>query len=502
MNIIGLCVNIGIVAIILTAIIYFWNRKISLFDSFLQNWCGALFIFSGLVKAIDPVGTAYKMEQYFEHFESTFAGTWMKFIAPIFPMFSKISISFSVFMIVLEIVLGIMLIIGAYRKLTSWLFFGIIIFFTMLTGFTFLTGYVPEGINFFDFKHWASYSDNNMKVKDCGCFGDFLKLEPRISFYKDLFLMVPAVWFIVRWNKLHQLFGASLRTAITTMSSFALVLFCLSNFIWNEPMIDFRPFKKGVNIREQLAKEKAAAAAVEITHWALKNKSTGELKTISNDEYMKNFAKYPKAEWGVVEQIKTKPSIPITKISDFDIMDESNSSMNDLILTDTRNALVILSPKVKHTTTSKAVTVSDSIFVYDTLITDKKSGAYTLDKKLDRIDTKEMKQAIYTWDPEFMNRMKTKIIPFIDSLKSKDVSVFAVIGGLGEDALRDLKSQLAYDMPYYVADDILLKTIMRSNPGILHLRDGVVINKWHYRQLPDIKEVKEEQFHYNSLKLY
>lgn len=132
MSIISLILNIGLVAILLTALIYFFNKKISIIDSFLQNFCGALFIFSGWVKAIDPMGTGFKLEQYFQQFESTFAGTWMKFIAPLFPILEKFSLSFSIFMIVLEIVLGIMLIIGAYRKLTSWLFLELYCFLLLL----------------------------------------------------------------------------------------------------------------------------------------------------------------------------------------------------------------------------------------------------------------------------------------------------------------------------------------------------------------------------------
>jgi uncharacterized membrane protein YphA (DoxX/SURF4 family) len=502
MNIISLLVNIGIVAILLTALIYFWNRKISLIDSFLQNFCGALFVFSGWVKAVDPVGTAYKMEQYFEHFESTFAATWMKFIAPLFPLLGKFSISFSIFMIVLEIVLGVMLILGAYRKLTAWLFFGIILFFTALTGFTYLTGYVPEGVNFFDFSNWGLYSENNMKVKDCGCFGDFIKLEPKISFFKDIFLLIPAIWFLFRWKKLHQIFSPSLRTAVTAFSTLGLILFCLSNFVWNEPMIDFRPFKKGVNIKEQLEKEKKAAADVEITAWSLKNKASGELKVVPNDEYMKNFAKYPKAEWSVVDQIKSKPTIPITKISDFEITDVSNMSMTDFILSDSRNALVVISPKVKYKSKSEMVTVTDSLFVSDTLYFGKKKDSISIAPRFDKLVTKELKKNIYTWDPEFLHRMKTVIVPFIDSLKAEGVTYYAVIGGMSEEALADLKKTVGFEMTYYIADDILLKTIMRSNPGIMHLRNGVVINKWHYKQLPDVKEVREQQFHYDSLKLY
>jgi uncharacterized membrane protein YphA (DoxX/SURF4 family) len=502
MTIISLILNIGLVAILLTALIYFFNKKINLIDSFLQNFCGALFIFSGWVKAIDPMGTGFKLEQYFQQFESTFAGTWMKFIAPIFPLLEKFSLSFSIFMIVLEIVLGIMLIIGAYRKVTAWLFFGIILFFTALTGYTFLTGYVPDGVNFFDFKNWGLYSDNNMKVKDCGCFGDFIKLEPKVSFFKDIFLLLPAIWFLFRWRKLHQLFSGSLRNSITGFATLGLILFCLSNFVWNEPMIDFRPFKKGVNIKEQLANEKKAAADVEITAWSLKNKNNGELKIVPNEEYMKNFSKYPKAEWSVVDQVKSKPAVPITKISDFEITDATNNSVTDLILDDNKNALVVISPKVKYTTKSEKITVSDSIFVQDSIFYGKKKDSVRIENRFSHVDNKEVKKTIYSWDSEFLSRMKNDILPFIDSLKGDNVTYYAIIGGISEEALLDLKKTIGIEMPYYMADDILLKTIMRSNPGILHLRAGSVINKWHYRQLPEIKEVKEHQFHYNSLKLY
>ena len=91
---------------------------------------GALFIFSGWVKAIDPLGTAYKMEQYFAEFESTFEHTWFSFLAPMFPFLSEYAISFSVFMIIFEIVLGLMLLIGAAPKFTSWAFFLLVAFFT------------------------------------------------------------------------------------------------------------------------------------------------------------------------------------------------------------------------------------------------------------------------------------------------------------------------------------------------------------------------------------
>lgn len=79
-------------------------------------------MFSGWVKAVDPMGTAFKMEDYFAEFESTFSETAMSFVAPLFPLLSQYSLAFAIFMIIFEIVLGIMLILGDRPKWTSWLF--------------------------------------------------------------------------------------------------------------------------------------------------------------------------------------------------------------------------------------------------------------------------------------------------------------------------------------------------------------------------------------------
>ena len=105
-----LVISIAITALLLTLVVGIISRRINNWlVSYFQNFCGALFIFSGWVKAIDPLGTAYKLEQYFAEFESTFNGTWFSFLSPLFPWLAEYAIAFSVFMIVLEIVLGIML---------------------------------------------------------------------------------------------------------------------------------------------------------------------------------------------------------------------------------------------------------------------------------------------------------------------------------------------------------------------------------------------------------
>lgn len=135
----ALFIQFALAGVLLTWLTIRADRARSVVITFLQHFTGVWFIFSGLVKAVDPIGTAYKMEDYFVQFEDTFAGLNNIFssLAPLFPALLKSANGFSILMIALEIVLGIMLIIGWKRKLTAWLFFLIVLFFTFLTGFTF-----------------------------------------------------------------------------------------------------------------------------------------------------------------------------------------------------------------------------------------------------------------------------------------------------------------------------------------------------------------------------
>ena len=126
-------------------------------DRLVRWFVGALFIFSGLVKLNDPVGTAIKMEEYFE----VFAGD----IASIFHSLAPFGLSIGLFVIILEILLGVAVLINYKMRLTSWILILLIVFFTFLT----------------------FYSAAFDKVTDCGCFGDVIPLTPWQSFSKDVF---------------------------------------------------------------------------------------------------------------------------------------------------------------------------------------------------------------------------------------------------------------------------------------------------------------------------
>ena len=121
---------------------------------------GGLFIFSGLIKVNDPVGTAIKLEEYFNVFSTDFAS--------FFAVFEPYALFFSVFLVVLEVVLGVAVLINYRMSVTIWVLLLIILFFSFLT----------------------FYSAYFNKVTDCGCFGDAIKLTPWQSFSKDMILLV------------------------------------------------------------------------------------------------------------------------------------------------------------------------------------------------------------------------------------------------------------------------------------------------------------------------
>ena len=494
----SLILNIGIVAIIITALVGFVMKgHKNWIMTFLQNFCGVLFIFSGWVKAVDPLGTAYKMEQYFDEFYSTFEPTWLGFIAPLFPLFSKYAIWFSLFMIIFEIVLGIMLLLGVRSKFTSWAFLLLVGFFTVLTGFTFLTGYVPQGANFFQFGQWAAYDANNMKVTDCGCFGDFIKLEPKTSFFKDVFLMIPAIYFVFKHKDMHELFSKGVRNGIVITSLIALTIYCFSNFAWDIPHTDFRPFKKGADVLTIREAEEDAMAAVQITDWKLEHKETGEQITVSNADYMRDLSSKYMGVYSVLEQIKGEPAIEPTKISDFEITDLDGYDITGDILYNEEINFLVVNYALKGSPSREKITVQDSIFRQDTVVTFNPESAAEdtlIVKAFDRLEDREVTKINQNWSKAYIAKHINKLKPFTDQAIADGHQVIMGIGKSDPDAIKDFDEATGLGLQYGMADDILLKTIVRSNPGVVLWKNGKILDKWHINKLPDYQEVKSKYF--------
>jgi len=494
MTLTTLLLIIGSISTVITLIVVFLLKAHkNILVSFLQNFCGVLFIFSGWVKAIDPLGTAYKMEQYFDEFKTTFEGTWFSFLAPMFPVLSDQSIVFSVVMIVFEIVLGIMLVIGLKRKWTSWAFLILVAFFTFLTGFTYLTGYVPEGKNFFQFSEWAAYNANNMKVTDCGCFGDFIKLVPKTSFFKDVILLFPAILFVFSFNKMHELFNNKIKWGITILSTIGLLVYCFSNYSWDIPGTDFRPFKIGADVMAQRELEIDAMSNVQIVAWKLKNREDGKIVELPNDVYMSQFKNYPKEEWEIIEQVKTEPTIKATKISEMEFTHlEDQYDITDELLEEDKASLMIVSHKLYMKVNQATRMVKDTSYLIDTvLIMNDGTETQEIVKTVNEISEKEQRYYEYSWDKEFIEEYKNKIAPMVNKAKADGITTRIAIGGADPDAIAALSREAGLENAVFLtADDILLKTIVRSNPGTLVWKKGKILHKWHINKLPSYDEIK------------
>ncbi len=479
---------VAIAAIILTLVTYYgFGKKESLLMSYVQNYCGAFFIFSGWVKAVDPLGLAYKVGDYFNQFEYVFEPTWFSFITPLFPILSNYAVAFSVFVITFEIVLGVMLILGHKPKFIAWSFFGLVVFFTVLTGFTYLTGFVPGDANFFEFSKWGAFDANNMKVTDCGCFGDFLVLEPKVSFQKDLVLLIPSLYFIFMYKKMHVILNKTTRNIIVGIAAVGLIFYNLSNYLWDIPSNDFRPFKKGTDIAAQKKLEEDAVANVQITDAVLTNLSSGEIKKLPYNEYLSVFKEYPKEEWEV-DYLQTEPTVAHSKISEFEVSDIEGYSINDQILETEGPVLFIVAHKLYGDASPSTRIVRDTAYRVDTIF--QRDGSTILQKSIATVDERTEDYIDYRWQGFYTERYQNVVLPFIKEAQSAGIPI-VMAAGADFEKINDFKKDLGLDFPIGEADDLLLKTIVRSNPGVVLLDKGKLVDKWHFKKLPSFQVVKE-----------
>jgi uncharacterized membrane protein YphA (DoxX/SURF4 family)/peroxiredoxin len=187
----------------------------NIITQFSRIFVGLLFIISGLIKLNDPVGFSYKLDEYFS--EPVFN---MPFLVPL-------TLGLALFLVILEVALGVMLLIGYKSKITIWSLLLMIGFFTFLT-------------------FYSAYFD---VVKDCGCFGDALHLTPWQSFTKDIVLLFFILILFINKKLVKPLF----QNAIQNMIAYASIILCIFMAVWvlnHLPLIDFRAYKVGTNIEK------------------------------------------------------------------------------------------------------------------------------------------------------------------------------------------------------------------------------------------------------------
>lgn len=351
---------------------------------------GALFIFSGLVKLNDPVGTAYKLEEYFEVFAVDFGSFFL--------YFKNAARTLSIVLSSLEVILGVALLLRWYLRQTLWVLLALLVFFAFLT----------------------FYSAAFNKVTDCGCFGDFIKLTPWVSFLKNVFLLV--LWGIVFFNQrfLRHAFVQGTPGIMTMTFASAIAIGIGVRALGHLPYFDFLPYKVGNDIGK-LMKPNAPL------RYKYVMKKNGETK---------DFTTYPDSTWTYKSMVALNPE-DSPKITDFRVWNDEGDYTPELLR---GNKLVLIIQDVDKADRDR----------------------YALINKLLN-DAKDSRRNI------------TSLI--ITSSSPAEFDVF--------------RHNANFAVPFYYADATVLKSIIRSNPGFLLLKDGMVRGKYHYHDIPSIGKVEE-----------
>jgi uncharacterized membrane protein YphA (DoxX/SURF4 family) len=344
---------------------------------------GGLFIFSGIIKLNDPMGFSFKLEDYFAPDVLN-----LQFLVPY-------ALAIAIFVVIVEVLLGVMIIIGYLRKFTVWSLLLMIVFFTFLT----------------------FYSAYFNKVTDCGCFGDAIKLTPWESFIKDIILLV----FI-----LILFFGQQYITPLIEKSKMKFIvmgtlLFCafITYMVLNHlPFIDFRAYKVGSNIQESMSIPPDAPRAVFEYSWVFD--VNGEEKVV------KTFGDYPAVD-GEFVGVDTKKISDgyVPPILDFSI-ESDDEILTDEFLSEEKLIMVIV---------------------------------YNIERS----------------NPKGFKDIKT----ITDEAIRKGYTVIGLSASIGEPIQR-LKAAHDLNFDFYFCDQTVLKTILRSNPGIVRLNAGTIMQKYHW----------------------
>ncbi|MDP4267827.1 MAG: DoxX family protein [Bacteroidota bacterium] len=269
---------------------------------------GLVFIYSGFVKGIDPLGLTYKLGEYFEVYHVT----WL----------DNISLSLAIVLCMIEFTIGVALVFGAKMKVTSWAVLIMMSFFTIQT---FLAAIFNQ-------------------VSDCGCFGDAIHLTNWETFYKNVVLIVFAIIIFTQRNKYQPFFSD--KTQWGTIGAGAIFLISLSIYCYRHlPIIDFRPWKVGTKISEKVIAQPEVSEIMLV----YKNKKTGEQKEYSTKDLPWQDTTWV-ANWEFVKQnkkiIKEFKEAPI---HDFQIVDQDGKDHTSEVVNNPNYQFMIVAYDINKT---------------------------------------------------------------------------------------------------------------------------------------------------------
>lgn len=258
---------------------------------------GVLFIFSGLVKAIDPLGLNYKMQEFFEVWASS------NYLPGLMNWMNTQSLLFTIVMITLEVVLGVALLIGWKKKLVVTLLLLLMLFFTFLTSYVLFSG----------------------KIRSCGCFGDCIPLTPIQTFTKDIILLVLILLLLFKLKYINSIASSGAGAIVVLLATLATVY--LQFYVMKHlPLTDCLPYKKGNNILE-LRKMPADAIPDKFEYSFVYRKADVEKAF--------NMNNLPDSSWTFVERKQTlieKGKNNVPAINDFSLTDSTGSDSTEAIL--------------------------------------------------------------------------------------------------------------------------------------------------------------------------
>jgi len=352
---------------------------------------GVLFIFSGLVKANDPMGLVYKMDEFFEALNMTFMMHW--------------SFEFSVTMIAFEIVCGIAVLLGYSFRLFAALLVLLNFVFLFITGYALVTG----------------------KVKECGCFGACIKISNNATFYKDIALTVMALILYAYRGRVQGLFGKSVNTAIMVVG----VLFASGVQYWaikHLPFNDCLAYKPGNNIWEKM--QPAANSTPPVFQTTFVYEKGGVKKEFTSDNYpwQDSTWKFVSSESKMIKEGTGQPEIP----HDFAFTDSDGTDQTKALLT-----------------------AKGYVFFW-----------FLREPQKAHLDNMDKLRGL-------MTKAAVLHIPFY------------MLSSVGyDDALPYRKQWNMMDIQMMTLDGTVSKTALRTNPGLMLMKDGVVVKKWSYADYP------------------
>jgi len=271
---------------------------------------GVLFIFSGLVKANDPLSLSYKMKEFFELWNSELEkGSFFmsNILINLFQFLHDHSLSLSLFLIFFEIVAGVALLLGWRMKIFGWLLLLLTIFFTFLTGYAVYSG----------------------KFTNCGCFGDCIPLSPKTSFLKDIVLTLLIIYLFVNRRKIKPYLSSKANffvLAAATIISFGLQWYVL-NYL---PFVDCLPFKVGNNISEK--RKMPANAIPDSTVISFVYEKNGRKVEFTADNFPGDFKVPPYKFLKRYDKIVRKGKNNEPPIKGFSLLTESGEDSTDIVL--------------------------------------------------------------------------------------------------------------------------------------------------------------------------